>query len=435
MIKPAHYRKPPEMKPRYRRDHPEVSSYVSVISVRGRGSPVELLSPGERLASPALVSSAFETFDRILLTLPNYVFQNSAYFNVYTDLLQKLSPNLHYVILVQQTGRPTLDQWIETYHLAERVTVVETPDYFRFTIWAEDGYAVCQGSGAGRSVFVEPASFARAQDGLVADVVSAATDIGTYNTNLYFQGGNLLIGDDFWFLGVDYANYSFDLGYIEQQPDESRLEATRRAFGANLDHRRTLYTIASNLPVPEATRRQFTLDGQPWTEILYAGNSPGTSQPLFHIDLFLTLAGRDSESRAIVLVGDPAMADQILGRETEPHAMAPIFDDIADSLSALGFRVIRNPLPLVYEDDPVNRRRSWYFATSNNALVEVGGDIRNVWLPTYAYGAWRELQATDEANQRIWQELGFQVTMLADFHPFASFQGAVHCIKKYINRS
>ena len=96
--------------------------------------------------------------------------------------------------------------------------------------------------------------------------------------------------------------------------------------------------------------------------------------------------------------------------------------------------MIRNPLPLVYVDDAEARSRYWYFATANNALVEITDDRRRVWLPAYGFGAWTDLSATDRANVEVWRKLGFEATLLADFHPFAENLGAVHCIKKYLSR-
>jgi hypothetical protein len=104
-------------------------------------------------------------------------------------------------------------------------------------------------------------------------------------------------------------------------------------------------------------------------------------------------------------------------------------------MQQLGFEVIRNPLPTVYLDDPDEKERMWYFASSNNALVEISGDEhKTVYLPTYGHGAWKELQKTDEANQKIWEELGFKVIMLGDFHPFAEHSGSLHCIVRYVER-
>jgi hypothetical protein len=151
--------------------------------------------------------------------------------------------------------------------------------------------------------------------------------------------------------------------------------------------------------------------------------------------MFLTLAGRGDDGRYRVLVGDPRLAAQMLDQPVRPHAMAEVYDDVAAGLDRRGFDVRRNPLPLVYLDDPRDRVRLWYFATANNALVQdVPGD-RVVLLPTYGHGEWPELAITDEANAQIWRELGYQARMLGDFHPFAENLGAVHCITKYLART
>ena len=84
-------------------------------------------------------------------------------------------------------------------------------------------------------------------------------------------------------------------------------------------------------------------------------------------------------------------------------------------------------------DDVTSQERMWYFATSNNALVQ-NAFSKEVWLPTYGYGNWTELKKTDDANKQIWEGLGFTVHQLSDFHPFAENLGAVHCIKKYLAR-
>jgi hypothetical protein len=92
-------------------------------------------------------------------------------------------------------------------------------------------------------------------------------------------------------------------------------------------------------------------------------------------------------------------------------------------------------MPLTYVDDPRSRTRFWYFATSNNCLVQIDKRAGNhVWLPSYGHSDWADLAATDRANQHIWEGLGFTVHMLADFHPFAQNLGSVHCIKKYLER-
>jgi len=428
MLKLPHYTFAPEMKPRNKKDELATDTVL-----RSRAATFDFLESLEaRPTKPALLSTCFGQINRILLTIPNYVFDYDAYGKVYRDLFQKLPASVNYIILTQVSARATLDQWINAYGIGGRSTIVQVADYIRFTVWAEDAYAATRESDAGETFLAEPASFPRAEDALIADVVAAATDIKTYNVSLYYQGGNILIGDDFWLLGVDYANKSFDLGLVRQQPNESRLDALRRTYGAALDTRRTLHVIGTVLPVPEEQGRSIDINGETWTEVVYVAT--GVQQPIFHIDMFITLAGRDGRNRPIALVGDPSLAERILQRPSVAHAMIPIFDDIATKLQQIGFTVIRNPLPLIYQDDPRDKVRQWYFATANNALVQIDGSSKKVWLPSYGYGAWQELSATDDANRKIWRDLGFEVEMLEDFHPFAYNSGAVHCIKKYLSR-
>ena len=128
------------------------------------------------------------------------------------------------------------------------------------------------------------------------------------------------------------------------------------------------------------------IDGEQWTEVFHAGT--GHHQPIFHIDMFVSLAGRSPSGRYRLLLGSPALADDVLGRPQLPHALSEIFDDVARQLKAQGFEIVRNPLPLTNVDDPVLKERSWYFATSNNCLVQIDDmEGHRVWLPTYGHGA------------------------------------------------
>ncbi len=430
MLKQAHYKFSPEMRPRYRRD-----PFAGPEAFVARAGAFDLFDHlGPQLVDPHLVSSVFGSIERLLFTAPSYVFDYPAYSQPYQDLLGKLPGNTDFFFLVHERARQSLETMIAAVGAQARSTIVEAPDFMRFTVWAEDAYAVTQEGGAGTSFLVEPASFARAQDALIADIMAAATDLDLDHASLYYQGGNILIGDDFWLLGTDYPNRSLALGLVVPEPGETKLEAVQRAYGGRLDSQKQLFLVGSTIPVPSQAEQQFTMNGQTWVEELYAGNSPGTVQPMFHIDMFVTLAGRSSNGTPIALVGDPRLASDILQEPLLPQAMAPVYDDIAAKLVAQGFEVVRNPLPLVYQDDPSRRRRYWYFATSNNALVQVVGASKQVWLPTYGYGDWSDLQATDNANRDVWEGLGFTVEMLGDFHPFAFNLGAVHCIKKYLLR-
>ena len=394
-------------------------------------------------ASPKLVSSIHGPIGRLLLTVPQYAAappspeEDNPLAAVYKDLLQKMPPAMDLLVATHESVKDEVASWVSAAGLDNNVTIVAIADHLHFSVWAEDGYVIATDEDTGKTYFVEPYEFPRYADALIADFVSNNSDLFSTQAPLYFQGGNLLIGDDFFMIGADYPANS--LRYLDRviisTPGEEPQETIRRLYREYLDTSRNLIYVGSTVPVPSEEASYFTKDGERWEEHKYLGNRPSTTQPLFHIDMFITLAGRNSQGEYQVLVGDPRMAAEILGMPLQPHSMAEIYDNVARGLNRIGFDVIRNPLPLVYVDDPEDRQRIWYFATANNALLHTTESGQNtVWLPSYGHGNWRSLAATDKRNREIWEQLGFEVRMLGDFHPFAENLGAVHCIKKYLKR-
>jgi hypothetical protein len=423
MIKEIHYTPSPTFRPRVERQRhlcpPMSPSVLEVLETGGRLPPPP--------AEPSLVSSMSDRFNRLLFTLPEDAFTHHAYRKVFKDLFKKLPDRVRYVFVAKESNQDLLRKWIKELRL-NLEAIVTAPKHLQFTVWAEDAYAAVQIDGQGRSYLVEPKRFRRESDNYIANIVTAQCDIGlSYARNLIFQGGNLLAGDRFWLIGQDYLNQS---GHYVADPE--------REFRFALEYRRKLVAIGSQLKIPLWRFERFKRDGRYWTEERFRGNLRGTRQPIFHIDMFLTLAGRDDRGRPIVLVGDPRLAAQTLDENLNEDALANVFDDIAEQLRRNRrhrFVVIRNPLPLVCAKNSDERTLLWYFATSNNALVQVEGNRKEVWLPTYGYGGFKKLKRTDDFNARIWRALGFTVHLLDDFHPFAVQLGAAHCIKKYLSRS
>ncbi len=395
---------------------------------------------GLRPAAPSLVATAAGSIAKLLLTIPSYAVRGGAdnpYVAVYRDLLAKLPEPTELVILTHEGVAGEVRRWLAAAGRSARAVVVEADDFLGFSVWAEDGYVVIADTGGdGGYAFVEPAAFPRYGDALVADQVADAAGLSLYQAPLHLQGGNVLVGDDFFFVGIDYPLLTFEEGILEAPTQAAQDAVLRDVYRRYLDATRTFVPLGTALPVPAASRREFRLGGVTWLEELHAGNEPGTRQPIFHIDMFVALAGRGSDGRYRVIVGDPREAARLTGEALQPHAMAAIFDDVARGLARRGYDVTRAPLPLVYADDADARVRSWYFATSCNVLVDApAGERPAVFIPTYAHGPFEDLlAATDRRNAEIWEGLGYDVVALADFHPFASNLGAAHCIKKYLAR-
>ncbi len=397
----------------------------------------KILKPGPR--EPRIISSAHGQIKHILLTYPAYANGEYSYKQVYEDLIRQLPATTQFSILSHPSVTGDLQAVLDSANASERSTIVEAPDYLNFLVWAEDPYVVVEDvSTKPSTVFlVEPYAFRRASDAAIAELVAEATHIQSIQSPLYFQGGNVLIGDDFVLIGADYPentkNLIQDSGNIIVPEGADVDTFVKQLYEKTFDSNRQIIYVGTELPVPQETVRQISVNGEIWTEVIYSGT--GTKQPIFHIDMLISLAGRDANGKYRLLVGSPTYADRILDRPPVEHAIAEIFDDIAQNLQNLGFEVIRNPLPITYVDDAASKTRFWYFATANNSLVQIDTYNGNdVWLPTYGHGDWADLASIDAENKRIWEELGFVVHQLADFHPFAQNLGSVHCIKKYLER-
>lgn len=342
-------------------------------------------------------------------------------------VLRKLPSDTRWVVACHEEVVAPMGKWLQRLDGTGESRIVSIPDDLKFTVWAQDACLV-QARPEGGVRLLTPTIFPRMDDASVLAAVSAEVGLPTVPTDLAFQGGNVLIGDDFWLLGADAVLQTLRTG---SHHDE--MEAIR-AFAETFDARRRLIVVGTDLEVPASTSRETlepgTSDGRRWEEAIHTGSREGTRQPLFDLDTFLSLAGRGPDDRYRLLVGDPRLAAEISGTSLPDHVLPELFDDVATQLAAMGFQIHRNPLPLVHHDDPVQRRRRWYFASANNVLTEIEGKVRRVWLPTYGDDEHPELRAVDERNAAIWRRLGFDVDLLPSFHVFARGLGAVRCICK-----
>lgn len=388
---------------------------------------------------PSLVPSADGALEEIIFTIPAYVFEveDSPLWKVYKDLFLNLPGYTVLHVLLHESLVKEVKDWLQGSNLNSRANLYPIADGYDMFVWAEDDYEIVYDLNDGKTYLVQPHSNRREGDSYVGYKTAKALELERITMPAYFEGGNILIGDDFFLMGADYAVDSMlDLaGVITSANGEKLTETVTAIYKEYFDKDRRLIYVGSSIYVPVEENRKFRRNGIEWTETLHTKNYEGTVQPLFHIDMFITLAGRNKDGKYQLLVGDSRMASEILGQKMIDATAPDVLDDIADFLRKQGFEVIRNPLPATYVDDEEEKTRKWYYATANNALVEIKSDSdKTVWLPTYGYGDWESLKKTDEANRKIWEQLGFKVIMLEDFHPFAENSGALHCIKKYLKR-
>lgn len=390
-----------------------------------------------------LQSDAHGRIECLLLTIPSWALRYQDQVEIrgtadaYRSVLGSFQYHVRFLLVTHREGEALLEEWLREFDLTARTQVVTVPDRTKLSVWAQDSFLVCS-DGTGETWVLEPDMPEHPGESLVAASVAEAMGWKRAKVHRSLQSGNILVGDDFWLLGADSAWDATRSKKHARAADTATLE-TDGVIQQIHDPSKRVHIVGSGVPVPgseeELQLRATHVNGNPWREAVFRGNRLHTAQPLFHIDSFITPAGRGEDGRYRVLVGDPAIAAEVLGCDLPDHAMRAAFDDCAARLEGAGFAVLRNPLPLVYADNHITKVRHWYFASSNNAIVEIDGTRRSVWLPTYGHGRWKALEATDRRNEEIWREMGFETSLLGDFHPFISNLGALRCMTKCLVRS
>ena len=432
------------------------------------GRPIR---PG--LQAPSLVSSYSGSIDRILFALPNYGVSDPESAKAYKSLISALRIGTKFIVVHHESNKAIIEQWFTTLgHSLSDITLVPFPKYINFTDWAEDGYVALLDTADNTPYLMEPWTFPRAGDALIAEAAQEYTNVVASQAPLMFQGGNCLIGNEFWLLGKDYLADSVELAKSRRSPilvpsNTTAIDFILQLYSDYIDQKRRLVIMGTQKQI--AIRPFYGTAEQGAYYIDIAGNGVGVFQPIFHIDMLITLVGEDSDGNFEVLVGSPILADQILGTSS-PYSLNDVYDTFASELENQGMRVYRNPLvhrPTVGETFTISellqiakqpdysalqdavreliaagagnsdsvRIRDWHHITWNNCLVENSASRgKHVYLPTFGHGSERDLEVIDLEMKRIWEQRGFSVHLLADFNSFARRQGVVHCIKKYVDR-
>lgn len=354
-----------------------------------------------------LFTSIDGAIDHLLLCVPGD--EALEFSGVYAALIDSLPPETSLIILAQPSAQPHIDAWPCDPLRRERWTIIDAGDA-PMTSWACD-LTLAGRDARGEALLLATPQIDRREDARLPAILAEHGTVTMRYASAPFEGGNILISDKHVFIGAD-------------SPALAEL---------NTDGRETILIAAPECPAELS--RSATRGTDQWQEVFHYHNTVGTQQPIFHIDMFMTLAGPDADGREQILVGDPEMAAEILETPLHPLVLAVQFDAIADDLTARGFAVTRNPLPMIYMDNVEERRRKWFYASSNNVLVQRSDAAGNiVWMPEFGHDNWPELAKTDAANREIWQELGYEVRMITEGQKLAENLGGLHCLTNVLKR-
>lgn len=244
-------------------------------------------------------------------------------------------------------------------------------------------------------------------------------------TELYLEGGNILKGKDKIYVGRDLIEKNIEI---------------RKEFHPKIDSEQVIRELSEELA----------------GEIVIVGNSHASSplklraggggpkndravyQPLFHIDLFLTLGGHREDGREIVFLGSPELGKSILSQQG-------IYQDRFAIPDTAMFEGIHKLFPTSQYEVHFLPLFFWQGSTFswNNALIEVYGDTRRVILPSFQVKGSDDAQLNpcfeflEEEVKRIYAAAGFEVEWLRDgrfFRLLAEHGGGLHCVTKVLER-
>ena len=213
---------------------------------------------------------------------------------------------------------------------------------------------------------------------------------------------------------------AFDAGDFAVTPD--RVIVDVNLFAKNRDR---------HLGSPRELAQVLTpLLGRP---VLVLGAREG-DVPRHHLSMYMTPLG-SRDGREVVLVGDPSLAESVVGHdfvpgERDPDTGEPLradfsltmqrrHDRAARQLAAAGFRVVRIPtVPLLDKT----------YMTYTNGVYSSADDHRIAWVPTYG------IPSLDSRAQRIYEELGWQVHPVRVRSVYA-MHGTIGCLVNVLDRS
>ncbi|MDL4842851.1 agmatine deiminase family protein [Aquibacillus rhizosphaerae] len=383
------------------------------------------------------ISSVYGKINRMLLTFPNTsVLPDDIVLQRYKGIFESLDKNVHYVILADKNVHTSIRQSAlrsgldPEYNLTLINATSMYPAYVTqiirrirdnvyecelesgwHSIWAQDGYS-CIKKEDGTTVLLESLDFTRGGDHFVADQIAAETDLEIEVTKYHIEGGNILAGDNYLIIGKDYLHLNEE---ITGENQEKITNEFKKLFG--VEH---VIWLGFDEPV------DFPIDV-----------FQGEFQPIFHIDMYVTLGGKADNGKELVFIADVKMAKNVLEEDMPPTEISESLDRTAQwlaeyNIDGLSFEVKRIPIDLWDLNGSTGT-----FLTYNNCLIEVFEGTKNVYLPAYSSVAPGSInrRKLDEAVANIFSNNGFTVKLLEGaYEELCKRGGSLHCITKDLDR-
>lgn len=383
-------------------------------------------------AGPKLLSDTGGPISLVVTSLSSSrrsALRNTALFN---RIANGLPPAVRILVLVDDPSvfAVTGDPW------PDRVRFIEVESKEGLTIWPQDPFLVIE-QPRGPPVLLAPTRFERWGDAAMASAVAETMGWVLQNSELSFEGGNVVSDEDLVYIGGN--TIAFNATLLET----SRQEAVRR-FEAALGRR-----------------------------VVVVGTTP---QPIAHIDMVMTPLGDGRVALADPRLGASIVRDDLRdrpedvaafeergealffghgaietlrladGKSIRPPrlqgasagmvevnlALALQMDEIVAALEAQGTDVVR--IPFFGRRSQTSARTGespgsgYPTLTYNNVLLERRDGHAIAYIPEYGW------PGLDEAAAAAWRSLGFEVHGVGELTTSAMYGGALRCAVKVLAR-
>ena len=313
-------------------------------------------------------------------------------------------------------------------HLLQAPSVLAPPPHrFRHSQFIQDTFIPLQAEN-GWTYLLSPWLPTHAHNAAVLPQLSAGLRLPILQSNLLFEGGNILIGDDYALIGLNLL----ERNRLHLYPQDALPTATPKITQA--------FSEALGLPfIIWVGQEPHTPPPSPH----YQG--PEALQPFFHLDLFLTLTGKTPQGDEGILIAqihphhihhaDPRAMDQLLPLLTHLNTQ---LDHIAHTLSQSPsggiygprFQVTRLPMTGTIHTTP--QGPTWIPYSYNNAHIEQFQGITRAYLPSYTH--MQPLESHLQSNPQHYHLTHLRL-IPDNFADYAHLKGSLHCLVKVLSRT
>lgn len=301
------------------------------------------------------------------------------------------------------------------------------------TKFIQDPFLVLE-NRLGQSLLLEPYRSLHPDNSYVAEQVAVGTGGLIRPTELWLEGGNILVGDDFALVGRNLLEMN------RRRLFKGRSLKSKLGRGGAKTVEDELTTIfKSTLGVKYINWIGME---KPINMRLKVEQGTPKLQPFFHLDHFLTLCGRGEKGKENILVGkiDIESVEPENLRNRYKEDLLKLNQSLRKITESLRNQMHEGSGPKFEFSDLLmggkitqTKGKHWFFPFSyNNCLVERYGTVNNIYLPKYP-----QTSNLEEDICTKLKSLQFNVKPMVSYslETAAEKGGSLNCVTKILRRS